>query len=57
MLRIAVDAPGVTIINTASNAVEKTIPFDRCPTSIAPLPDSSKVYVTDWTVTWYRGKD
>jgi uncharacterized repeat protein (TIGR02543 family) len=42
------DAPGVTIINTDSNVVEKTIPFDRCPTSIAPLPDSSKVYVTDW---------
>ncbi len=42
------DTPGVTIINTALNTVEKTILFDRCPTSIAPLPDGLKVYVADW---------
>jgi uncharacterized repeat protein (TIGR02543 family) len=42
------DVPGVTIINTASNTVEKTILFDRCPTSIVPLPDGLKVYVADW---------
>jgi uncharacterized repeat protein (TIGR02543 family) len=47
------DVPGVTIINTTSNTVEKTIPFNgyiyNCPTGVAPLPDSSKVYVADWS--------
>jgi uncharacterized repeat protein (TIGR02543 family) len=46
------DTPGVTIINTTLNTVEKTIPFDgysySCPTGVAPLPDGSKVYVADW---------
>jgi YVTN family beta-propeller protein len=46
------DTPGVTIINTTSNTVEKTIFFDgysySCPTGVAPLPDGSKVYVADW---------
>lgn len=46
------DVPGVTIINTASNTVEKTIPFNgyayNCPTGVAPLPNGSKVYVADW---------
>ena len=44
------DIPGVTIINTSSNTVVNTIPFGSMlhAAGIAPLPDGSKVYVTDW---------
>jgi YVTN family beta-propeller protein len=39
--------PGITIIDTASNTIETTIPFGNFPFAVAAHPDSSKVYVTD----------